>query len=223
MNLINISFGSIFTHILSWYFILILLAICSIISLTVIIERYIFFHKAAIDTKAFVAQLERLIPERDITSSIKLCEKKESPIANVVKAALYKYDKGEEEMNNAMETAGLIEIAKLEKNTTALSVVIHIAPLLGLLGTVLGFIGVFSEIQQSGCINMTATKIGGSIEYALTTTAVGLTITIPTIIAYNYIVGRIQRFVLKMQTISPQIIDILIKSKEQDEFQKSSK
>jgi biopolymer transport protein ExbB len=91
-----------------------------------------------------------------------------------------------------------------------LSVIAYIAPLIGLLGTVLGFIQAFGEMRTSGLVDISATRLGEAMEYALVTTAAGLVVAIPSVIAYNYIVSRIEGFILEMQTTSAEIVDILI-------------
>jgi biopolymer transport protein ExbB len=106
--------------------------------------------------------------------------------------------------------AGLIEIAALERNAKVLSVIAHIAPLIGLLGTVVGFIQAFSQMKMSGLVDISANQIGEAMEYALVTTAAGLVVAIPSVIAYNYLVSRVEHFVLEMQTTSSEIVDLLI-------------
>ena len=108
-----------------------------------------------------------------------------------------------------MEVAGLIEIAALERNAKILSVIAHIAPLIGLLGTVLGFIQAFSEMRMSGLVDISANRIGEAMEYALVTTAAGLVVAIPSVIAYNYIVSRVEGFVLEKCNYLVSIVDLL--------------
>ena len=107
----------------------------------------------------------------------------------------------------------MIEIAQLEKNTKVLSVVAHISPMIGLLGTVLGFLQAFSEMRLSGLVDISATKLGLAMELALVTTAAGLAVAIPSVIGYNYIISRIESFVLDMETSSNEIVDILLESR----------
>lgn len=113
-------------------------------------------------------------------------------------------------MESAMEIAGMMEIASLERNAKILSVIAHIAPLIGLLGTVVGFIQAFSEMKTSGLVDISANQIGEAMEYALVTTAAGLAVAIPTVIGYNYLVSRVESYVLEMQTTSSEIVDIMM-------------
>ena len=99
-----------------------------------------------------------------------------------------------------------------------LSLIAHITQLIGLLGTVLGFIAAFSEMRQTGLMDISTTRIGEAMEYALMTTAAGLVVAIPTVVGYNYLASRIESLVLEMQTTSSEIVDLLLLNKKNYEF-----
>lgn len=207
-------FASIFHYHSNWNIILILIGFCSIITFTIFIERLMQLKRSEIDTNAFILQLRKNINEGNVIEAIHTCEKTEGTISNIVKAGLSKHNRSKEEIENAMEIAGLIEISQLEKNAKILSIIAHIAPLIGLLGTVLGFIQAFAEMRMSGLVDISANRIGEAMEYALVTTAAGLVVAIPSVLAFNYIVSRIEGFVLEIQTTSSEIIDLLVYQKE---------
>jgi biopolymer transport protein ExbB len=167
-------------------------------------------RKSEIDTNGFIINLRKSIHDGNIVEAIQTCENTKGTISNIVKAGLSKHNRGKEEIENAMEISGLIEIAQLEKNAKILSIIAHIAPLIGLLGTVLGFIQAFSEMRMSGLVDISATRIGEAMEYALVTTAFGLVVAIPSVLAYNYIVSRVEGFILEIQTTSSEIVDMLV-------------
>lgn len=202
--------GSLFHYNSNWNIILIIIGGCSIVSFTIFIERLLTLRKSEIDTNQFVITLRSVIKQGNIVEGVRICENTGGTIANIVKSALIKHDRGKDQIESAMEVAGLLEIAKLEKNAKILSIIAHIAPLIGLLGTVLGFIQAFSEMRLSGLVDISATRIGEALEYALVTTAAGLVVAIPSIVAYNYIVSRVEGFVLEIQTTSSEIVDLLI-------------
>lgn len=201
---------SIFQSGANWNIILFVIAGCSIVSFTIFIERLLCLRKAEIDTNQFIIDLRRPIKDGHIVEAIGMCESTGGTIANIVKAGLMKHSRSKEQIENAMEMSGLIEIAHLEKNAKILSIIAYIAPLIGLLGTVLGFIQVFAEMRASGLADISAARIGEAMEYALVTTAAGLVVAIPSVIAYNYIVSRVESFVLEIQTTSSEIVDILM-------------
>ena len=202
--------GSLFHLYSNWNIILMALAICSVIAVTIFLERWWYLRRSEVDTNALIIELRHSIQEGNIVEAIQCCEQKGGTIANIVKAGLGKHHRGKEEIEGAMELAGLIEIAQLEKNAKLLSIISHIAPLIGLLGTVLGFIKAFGEMRMSGMVDISATRLGEAMEYALLTTAAGLVVAIPSILAYNYIVSRVEGFILEIHSASSEIVDLLI-------------
>jgi biopolymer transport protein ExbB len=194
----------------NWNIILIIIGVCSVIAFTIFIERILTLRKSEINTNQFILALRQSIKQGNIVDGIRICENTGGTIANIVKAGLTRHDRGKEQIEHAMEIAGMVEIAKLEKNAKILSIIAHIAPLIGLLGTVLGFIQAFSEMRISGLIDISSTRIGEAMEYALVTTAAGLVVAIPAVVAYNYLVSRVEGFVLEIQTTSAEIVDLLL-------------
>jgi len=201
----------------SWNIILLIIGGCSLLGFTIFIERIIQLRKAEIDTNTFILNLRKAINDGNIVESISICESTGGTIANIVKAGISKHNRTKEQIEHAMEISGLTEISLLEKNAKILSVIAYIAPLIGLLGTVLGFIQAFAEMRMSGLVDISATRIGEAMEYALVTTAAGLAVAIPAVIAYNYLVSRIESFILEIQTTSSEILDILT-DKQDDSY-----
>ena len=198
----------------NWNIILVVIVGCSILAVTIFVERILHLKRSEIDTNKFIINLRHIINEGHIIEAIQLCENTGGTIANIIKAGLIKHNRSKEQIENAMEVSGLIEISQLEKNAKILSIIAYITPLIGLLGTVLGFIQAFGEMRLSGLVDMSATRIGEAMEYALVTTAAGLVVAIPSVIAYNYIVSRIEGFILEIQTTSSEIVDLLIYREE---------
>jgi biopolymer transport protein ExbB len=207
--------GVIFQYNSNWNIILLIIGACSLLSFTIFIERFLHLRKSEINTNKFLLNLRKTIREGNLIEAIKTCESTGGTIANIVMAGLIKHNRGKEQIENAMEISGLIEIAHLEKNAKILSIIAYISPLIGLLGTVLGFIQAFSEMRMSGLVDISATRIGEAMEYALVTTAAGLVVAIPSILAYNYIVSRVEGFVLEIQIVSSEIVDLLINRDEE--------
>lgn len=206
--------GAIFYN--NWNVILVVIGFCSILSVTIFLERLMHLRKSEINTNQFIIKLRQPIRDGNMIEAIQLCEEMKGTISNIIKAGLLRHSRSKEQIENAMEISGLIEIAQLEKNAKILSIIAHIAPLIGLLGTVLGFIQAFSEMRTSGLVDISATRIGEAMEYALVTTAAGLVVAIPSVLAYNYIVSRVEGFVLEIQTASQEIIDLIVN--KDDEF-----
>jgi len=212
-------FASLWSEYISHYFeewntILVIIGGCSVLALGIFIERLLFLRKSEINTNHFIIALRKVILEQNIIEAIRICEETGGAIATIVKAGLQKHERPKEEIQASMEITGLNEIARLEKNAKILSIIAHITPLIGLLGTVLGFIQAFSEMRQSGLMDISTTRVGEAMEYALVTTAAGLVVAIPTIVAYNYLVSRVKGLVLEMQTTSSEIVDLLVNRKK---------
>lgn len=206
--------ASFFSYGSNWNIILIVIVGCSLVGFTIFIERLMQLYRSEIDTNQFIIAMRKTIKEGNLVEAIQICEQTGGTIATIIKAGLLKHNRGKEQIESAMEIAGLIEIARLEKNAKILSMIAYITPLIGLLGTVLGFIQAFAEMRLSGLVDISATRIGEAMEYALVTTAAGLVVAIPSVLAYNYIVSRVEGFVLEIQTASAEIVDLLLDREE---------
>jgi biopolymer transport protein ExbB len=209
-------FGTFFST--NWNLVLLLLFIISIIGFAIFVERLLFFRKSDKDAGKLLLLLRKAIETEDFVSALKICEETGGAIAHVIKKGLERSNKSRIEIEQAMELSGLLEISFLEKNTKILSIIAHIAPLIGLLGTVLGFIQAFGEMRQSGLVDISANRIGESLEFALVTTATGLAIAIPAVVGYNYLVGRIETIVLEMKAVSQEVVDILLNARSYEDL-----
>ncbi len=181
---------------------------CSIVMVTVFINRIVHFHRTQIDTQEFISGLRNELKARRITESISICDHTPGPIARILKAGIMNHDRGVESIRNAMDRVALQEIPRLERGSALLVNIAVITPLLGLLGTVFGLINVFQLIGgQAGMI--TGSQLAGGLWQALLTTAFGLAVAIPAYLAYNYLVTRIQKIVQEMDQSSAELVDAL--------------
>lgn len=205
----------IFEHLMELNLILWVIGGCSVLSFAIFLERIRHLSRSEVDTNHLLIQLRQAISSGNRVEAVRICEDTGGTVARIIQAGISRYSRGRKQVESAMEIRGMVEIAKLERNAKVLSIIAHIAPLIGLLGTVLGFIQAFSEMRLAGMVDISATRIGEAMEYALVTTAAGLVVAIPTVVAYNYIVSRIQGFVLEIQTTSSEIIDLLESQSEE--------
>ncbi len=190
---------------------------CSIAALAVIIDRLINLRRAKIDTGKFMARVKRTIEMNRTEEAISLCERTPGPVAHILKAGLVKYnrnlsakreDRNKEEIKEAIENAGVLEIPRLERHLRGLATIASVAPLAGLLGTVTGMIKCFSQVQAAGNAANPGALAGGIWE-ALLTTAAGLTVAIPVLIMYNYLMSKVETFLLEMEARSGELIELL--------------
>ncbi|MCB1113755.1 MAG: MotA/TolQ/ExbB proton channel family protein [Chlamydiia bacterium] len=190
--------------------ILLIIGFISFIGVMIFIERLIVIKKSQVDINKLLISLRSAIEAKNMVEAIHICDETKGPVASIIKVGLGKQSRSKSEIESAIKTQGLIEIANLEKNAKILSLIAHIAPLIGLLGTVLGFIQAFSEMRMSGLVDISATRIGEAMEFALVTTAAGLVVAIPAIVGYNYLVTLIEQHLLEMETVSSEVVDLLV-------------
>ncbi len=206
--------GNVFSSLINWNAILVLLGICSVISFTVFIDRIMQLRRSETNTGILMPRLRTALEKGDIAQANSACDEVGGAVAVIIKAGLKRHNKTKDQIESTMEVAGLLEVARMERNAKILSIIAHIAPLIGLLGTVLGFIQAFGEMRQSGMMDISTTQIGAAMEYALETTAAGLVVAIPTVVAYNYIVSRIEGCLLDIQATASEVVDLLLDGRE---------
>lgn len=181
---------------------------CSIIGLTVIIDRYIVIRRATINVPAFMVRIRGMLKKKDVTGAISYCMEEKSPVANIIRKGLTKYKLGHERVKEAIENAGRQEITRLEKGLAVLASISGIAPLLGFLGTVTGMISAFMTIEDlAGSAN--PGDLAGGIWEALLTTAFGLMVGIPALVFYNYFLSAVKKLVGDMETVANDVVDII--------------
>jgi biopolymer transport protein ExbB len=185
--------------------------LCSVIAFAIILERLYCLRQARIDAVAFMNNIEDALKHNKIAEAVKICEDAPGPIARIIKAGILKHDRPRQEMREAIEDAGHQEVPKLERYIKILAAIFHIAPLLGLLGTVIGMMKAFQAIQlKTISLNpVTAGDMAGGIWQALTTTAAGLMVAIPAMVAYHYLASRVEEFVLEIERSAAELINIL--------------
>jgi len=185
--------------------------LCSILAVAIVIERIYHLYKARIDTKDFMSNIEITIKRNRIAEAIKICDKTPGPIAHIVKAGVLQHDRPRQEIRESIEDAGHQEVPRLERHLSLLATIAHISPLLGLLGTVTGMVRAFQVIQEkTASFNpVSPGDLAGGIWEALLTTVAGLIVAIPTVVAYNYLVNRVEEFVLEMERSATEVINIL--------------
>jgi len=184
---------------------------CSIIALAIILEKFWQLHNININTKQFLDRIREKIKRRQIKEALEVCDGAKSPLANILKAGILKYDRPRSQIVEAIEDSSLYEIPKIEKKLSILATIAHISPLLGLLGTVLGLVRCFQIIQakSSSFHPVSPGDLAGGIWEALLTTVAGLFVAIPTYFVYNYLANNINNFILEMEKASTELVNFL--------------
>ena len=190
--------------------------LCSVFAFAIVIERLIKLKREQIDTKSFMEQISKSLKRNKIMEALDLCDRTGGPIANILKAGILKHDRPRHEVREAIEDASIHEVPRLERNLPVLATVAHVSPLLGLLGTVTGMVAAFQVIESKATsLNpINPGDLAGGIWEALLTTVLGLCVAIPTYVAYNYLVSRVDGFVLDMERSATDLLNILGEKRE---------
>ncbi len=186
-------------------FMMIPLLLSSLIALTVIVERWKAFHQEYVTPHGFIQKVLDMARQGELKEGLKLCEGKMIPVAVVLKAGLEHFKNSAAEMEIAMKNAGESWVPRLEKYVHILDTTITIAPLMGLLGTIIGMMGSFKVLTQSGVDD--PYSITGGIAEALIATATGLVIALVCVIAHNYFNTLIKNFLYEMESAASRLME----------------
>jgi biopolymer transport protein ExbB len=186
-----------------WFILLV-----SAVGVAVFIERFLYCHRAQINSTEFLNGVRTVLKRDNVVEALSICDATPGPVARLVKTAIVNRDHGRERVREALEEAGLVEVPRLEEKLNLLATIAQLAPLLGLLGTVLGFIKTFSYMQSQG-LYAHMSDLSTGIWQALICTAAGLAVAIPAHAGYNYLVSRVNSIVLDMERASTDIVNIV--------------
>ena len=168
-----------------------LLFFSAAVAIVVFAERYMLYHSVQINTAEFIGGLGNVMSRGNIVEAISICDATNSPAARLVREAIVNRERDRDEIKEALEQTGAGEVARLERNLWVLATLGQIAPLLGLLGTVMGFM-----------TDEVVTNLHAHFSQALIPTALGLAIGIPCYAAYNYLVAEVGGLVMDMEKAS---------------------
>ena len=174
----------------------------------VFIERALFCHRSQINSAEFLNGVRTVIKRGNIVEAIAICDATAGPVARLVKAAILARDLGRDRVREAVEEAGLIEVPRLEEKLNLLATIAQIAPLLGLFGTIVGFIDIFGQIEQAG-LYAHIEMLSHGVWKALVCAAAGIAEAIPAHAGYNYLVSRVNKIVLDMERAAAEIVNIV--------------
>ena len=185
-----------------------LIVAASAVAVVVFIERVLHFHRAQINSMEFLNGVRNVLKRDNVVEAISICDATPGPVARLVKVAILSRERGRDGVREALEEAGLVEVPPLEHKLNLLATIAQISPLMGLLGTVLGFIQIFSKMQSQQTL-VTMQDLSGGVWQALICTAAGLAVAIPCYAAYNYLISRVNAIVLDMEKAATEIANIV--------------
>jgi biopolymer transport protein ExbB len=187
---------------------------CSIIALAIILERFYTLRPSRVTPQHTINELWRWIKKKELNARKLKALQGSSPLGRILAGGLMNAKHGREIMKESIEHEASQVIHELEKFLNPLGTVATIAPLLGLLGTVIGMIKVFAEIQLAGVGN--AGNLAGGISEALITTASGLSVAIPALICHRYFIRRVDELVVGMEQEAIKLVEVVHGDREID-------
>jgi len=194
---------------------MVLISLSSVIVLAICIERLYTLNPKKISPPHLLATVWKQLKNDELDANRLRTLKESSPLGRILAAGLGNAFHGRDVMKESIQEAAAHVVHDLERYLNTLGTIAAVAPLLGLLGTVLGMIRVFAEIMTQGTGN--ASALAGGISEALITTAAGLTVAIPALVMHRYFVGRIDGIVVELEQETIKLVDALHSEKNTEE------
>lgn len=196
-------------------FVMYIIAVFFILTVVLIVERYLKIHSLTIDKKDFTDQIFRMVVSGDLRQAISFCDSRPAPLTNTVKSGLIQAmnKRPDEEIQVAMDAAVLREMPKVEGWISFLAVFGNVSVLAGLLGTIIGMIRSFTAVAQADAATK-AVELSTGISHALNCTAFGLTVAIIAIVAYGLFQHRIQKTENEVIETSMSLLNLVVANRD---------
>ncbi len=185
--------------------------ICLVLGLALVIERLTYLSMSRTNTEKLIAKIEESIKANDIEGAKDICRNTRGPVASVFYQGLDRFNEGIDNIEKAIVSYGGVQMGRLESNLSWIGLFIALAPMLGFLGTVVGMVQAFDDIEKAGDISPTI--VAGGMKVALITTVFGLIVAIILQVMYNYILALIEKLVNEMEDGTISFMDIVFRAK----------
>jgi biopolymer transport protein ExbB len=189
--------------------VLILILALSVVAVVIIVERLLYFRRIRSDETALLNRLKSAISKGRYEEALAICEASPSPITNLTKVGIEHHQYPEEIIRSMVSDAANLEVPKMERFLSTLGTIAHIAPLLGLLGTVTGNIRAFGVLGDFGAVGGNPAILARGIAEALITTAAGIIVSIPAVIFYNYLVNKVNHLIIRLENRVNELVLML--------------
>ena len=186
-----------------------LVAIALVLGLAFCIERIIYLSLAEVNTKKLMSAIEAALAKGDVEGAKDICRNTRGPVASICYQGLLRIDEGIDVVERSVVSYGGVQSAALEKNCSWVTLFIAMAPSLGFLGTVIGMVMAFDDIQKAGDISPTV--VAGGMKVALITTIFGIIVALVLQIFYNFILSKIESLTTDMEDSSITLLDLIMK------------
>lgn len=188
--------------------IMIVLAVLSVIAVYIFVERFLAIRSAGKDDKLFMDRIRDYMKNNDVKSAINYCRNTNTAAARMIERGISRIGKPASEIQTAIENTGNLEIATMEKRMPVLATIAGGAPMIGFLGTVIGMVEAFWQMSNAGG-NIDISLLSGGIYQAMITTVGGLAVGIVALFGYNYLVAKIDGVVNEIEAKSLTFMDIV--------------
>ena len=190
-----------------------LVALALVLGLAFCIERIIYLTLSEINAKKFMADIDAHIERGDIEGAKNICRETRGPVASICYQGLLRTSESLDDIERSIISYGTVQTANLERGCTWITLFIQIAPSLGFLGTVIGMVMSFDQIQQAGDIS--ATIVASGMKVALITTIFGIIVAVVLQLFYNYIISKIEHLTSQMEESAISLLDAITKYKQE--------
>ena len=185
---------------------------CSLLAVGIFLERFFHYHRSTIVVQDLLQGLGNLISRKNYAEALHVCAGTPGPVARVMKAVLTRHEADRTELKEIAQEAGQLEVPRLERSLPVLLSIAYIAPLIGLLGTVLGLLDTFLPVAQNGYA--TNTELARGIYRSLVTSAAGIAVAIPSYVLYAYLAQNAKTLMHDMERAGIEMVNLLLQSRQ---------
>jgi biopolymer transport protein ExbB len=186
-----------------------LVAFALVVGLSFSIERIIYLNLSEIDTRRLLEDVELALEKGNVDAAKEICRNTRGPVASICYEGLMRIEQGADAVDKAVTSSGSVQVGLLERNCSWISLFIKLAPALGFLGTVVGMVQAFDNVQLEGSISPAV--IAGGMKVALLTTVFGLLASVILQVFYNYVLSKVESLTHEMEESTNSLIDFVIK------------
>lgn len=185
-----------------------ILLVLSAVAMGVFIERVLYYHRSQINLTEFLNGIKTVLKRNNVVEAISICDATPGPIPKIVKTAILNKDQPLDRLRDAVHATSLMELPKLERRTLLLATIAQIGPLLGLFGTVLGFMHIFQQMELAG-LYANVNQLARGVWQGLTCVAFSLALAAIAYAGYNHLVARLNAILVDMERAATEIVNMV--------------
>lgn len=189
---------------------------CSILVVGIFLERFFHFHRSTIVVQDLLQGVGNLVSRKNYAEALHVCAGTPGPVARVMTAVLMRHELDRADLKQIAQEAGQLEVPRLERYVPVLLTVAYVAPLIGLLGTVLGLVDTFLPVAQNGYA--TNTELARGIYRSLVISAAGIGVAIPSYLLYAYLAANVRSLIRDMERAGIEAVNMIMQSRETAEI-----